>query len=92
EVLSALGMGIAFGLEADFAGMTGKKNFHLSAVMHKAYVSVHEDGTEAAAATASFVERSLDMPQAFRADHPFVFLLRDTRTGCILFLGRLVSP
>ena len=92
EVLSALGMGVAFSLEADFTGMTGKKNFHLSAVMHKAYVSVNEEGTEAAAATASFVERSIELPAAFRADHPFVFLLRDTRNGCILFMGRLVNP
>jgi serpin B len=92
ERLIGMGMPLVFGLDADFSGMTGQRNFHLSAIMHRAYVAVNEDGTEAAAATAALVERSTADMVVFRVDRPFVFLLRDTRTGSVLFLGRLVQP
>jgi serpin B len=66
----------------------------LSAVIHKAFVDVNEEGTEAAAATAveAKSEESIEGPAVFRADHPYVFLIRDNRTCTILFLGRLVNP
>jgi serpin B len=65
-------------------------------VLHKAYVEVNEQGTEAAAATAVVVGvRSAirkDPPREFRADHPFVFLIRDVKTASILFAGRVTTP
>jgi serpin B len=96
DALSALGMPIAFELgKADFSGMTGTRDFAISAVVHKAFVEVEEKGTEAAAATGVVMARTAMVaapPVVFRADHPFFFLIRDTRTGGILFLGRLVRP
>jgi serpin B len=95
ETLSALGMRQAFDrTRADFSGQQdGRDLLFLSAVVHKAYVGVNEEGTEAAAATAVVEEiRSGRAIPVFRADHPFVFLIRDTRNGSILFLGRVVNP
>jgi len=94
ETLSAMGMTDAFSDRADFSGMDGVKDLFISAVIHKAFVDVNEEGTEAAAATA-VVMKSTGMPAPpveFRADHPFVFLIRDTRSGCILFVGRMANP
>jgi serpin B len=94
--LAALGMPVAFDLkQADFSGMTGKRELAISAVVHKAFVEVDEKGTEAAAATGVTMARAsaiLTPPPVFRADHPFLFLIRDNRNGSILFLGRLVRP
>jgi serpin B len=93
DTLVAMGMTDAFG-DADFSGMTGAKDLFISAVIHKAFVDVNEEGTEAAAATA-VVMRPLNgggPPPVFRADHPFLFLIRDTKTGSILFLGRILDP
>jgi serpin B len=94
--LSALGMPAAFDLsQADFSGMTGKRELAISAVVHKAFVEVDEKGTEAAAATGVGFARAsavLAPSPVFRADHPFLFLIRDNRNGSILFLGRLVRP
>ncbi len=95
EVLQSLGMPDAFSLGlADFSGMTGNKDLFISAVIHKAFVDVNEEGTEAAAATAGVMalERVPAPPPVFRADHPFLFLIRDRRTGSILFMGRVVNP
>jgi serpin B len=97
QVLSDLGMPSAFDLDlADFSGMTGIRDLYIAAVVHKAFVEVEEKGTEAAAATAVVMAARGVMhaprPTVFRADHPFVFLIRDVRTGAILFLGRLVRP
>ena len=97
DVLSKMGMPAAFGGGggADFSGINGKRDLSISAVIHEAIVDVNEEGTEAAAATAVLMPRSASIPEptiVFRADHPFVFLIRDHRTGSILFLGRLVNP
>jgi len=94
ETLSALGMPLAFSPQADFSGMDGKRDFILSDVFHKAYVDVNEAGTEAAAATGAVMAlaRSVQRPVVFRADHPFVFLIRDRKSGAILFMGRLEDP
>ena len=91
DVLSEMGMPMAFdAAKADFSGMTTASKLFISDVVHKAFVDVNEEGTEAAAATAVVMEyMSLPLPATFRADHPFVFLIRDNRTGSILFLGAL---
>jgi serpin B len=66
----------------------------ISAVIHQAYVDVNEEGTEAAAATAVVMglKSVPDRVPVFRADRPFVFLIRDARSGSILFLGRMMDP
>lgn len=92
--LKALGMTGAFSAPpADFSGMNGKKDLHISQVVHEAFVDVTEKGTEAAAATAMTfgVTMSVSM-KVFRADHPFVFMIMDTRSRSILFMGRVVNP
>jgi serpin B len=93
--LSALGMPDAFDPNrADFSAMTGKKELFISAVIHKAFVEINEEGTEAAAATGVVVGVTSIPPPAptFKADHPFVFLIRDNASHSILFLGRLLDP
>jgi serpin B len=94
ETLSTMGMPDAFSGKADFSGMTGNRDLFISAVVHKAYVDVNEEGTEAAAATGVTMKlTSIGAPPAvFRADHPFIFLIRDNQTDSILFLGRLANP
>jgi serpin B len=93
KTLQAMGMKQAFTADADFSGMDGRRDLFISAVIHKAYVEVNEEGTEAAAATAVIMTRAAArINPVFRADHPFVFLIRDTRSGSILFLGRVVDP
>lgn len=95
EALKSLGMTDAFALpQADFSDMNGRRDLFLGAVLHKAFVDVNEEGTEAAVVTAVPATR-LAIAVArnrFWADHPFLFLIRDRRTGCILFLGRLKNP
>jgi serpin B len=97
NALRAMGMPQAFGGGADFSGMTGKRDFAISAVIHKAFVDVNEEGTEAAAATAVTM-RALAMrapgppPPVFRANHPFIFLIRDNGSRSILFMGRMTDP
>jgi len=96
NALSTLGMPAAFDAgQADFSGMTGSRDLVISAVVHKAFVEVEEKGTEAAAATGVVMRRAAAAPAPpaiFRADHPFLFLIRDNQSGSILFLGRLVRP
>jgi serpin B len=97
NALSELGMPVAFKPgAADFSGITGTRELAISAVVHKAFVEVEEKGTEAAAATGVVVSARAavvaQQPVIFRADHPFFFLIRDTDTGTILFVGRLVRP
>jgi serpin B len=96
--LQALGMRQAFVPgAANFAGMNGREgDLYIALVVHKAFVDVNEEGTEAAAATAVITQNSSTAPPppppVFRADHPFVFVIRDNKTGSILFLGRLSNP
>jgi serpin B len=96
EVLRSMGMTDAFSAQAaDFSGMTGRRDLFISAVIHQAYVDVNEEGTEAAAATGVVMRLTSAMPDrtpVFRADHPFLFLIRDKTTGSILFLGRVMNP
>jgi len=101
DELKALGMVNAFERKlADFTGIAAPPDpadrLVISQVFHKAFVKVDEKGTEAAAATAIMMERAGGPPPAkpkeFTADHPFLFVIRDLRSGLILFLGRLVDP
>jgi serpin B len=93
ETLAEMGMPSAFGPDADFSGINGKKDLFISKVIHKAFVDVNEEGTEAAAATAVIMMKSaVRRVVEFRADHPFVFLIRDNVSGSILFMGRVVNP
>jgi serpin B len=87
--LAGLGLESLFGPTADLSGMDGTRGLYLTDVVHKAFVEVNEKGTEAAAATGAAGSRS--SPPLFKADRPFLFLIRD-RSGNILFLGRLVNP
>ena len=90
ETLLRLGMPRAFSTAADFSGMDGTRDLWLNEVYHKAFIKVDEWGTEAAAASA--VVGSWSLPYELRIDHPFIFLIRDLRTGAILFLGRVLNP
>ena len=74
--------------------MDGQRELCLSDVLHKAYVAVDEQGTEAAAATGGIVVATfvIQPRHVFNADHPFIFLLRDRQSGVILFAGRLSQP
>ena len=95
--LSALGMQIPFSDDADFSGMTGNKDLKISAVIHKAFIDVDEEKTEAAAATAVVMKMTSmapveRMPIEFRADHPFLFLIKHNESGAILFMGQVTDP
>lgn len=95
--LRELGMPLAFSNGADFSGMLAREELRLGEVIHEAVIEVNEKGTEASAATAVVGETPLVLPAAstpisFRADHPFLFLIRDNHTGSILFLGRVMNP
>jgi len=94
RVLSAMGMPDAFSDKADFSGMNSNHELSISAVVHKAYVDVNEEGTEAAAATGvGMIATSIEAPPpVFKADHPFIFLIRDNKSGSILSLGRMANP
>ncbi len=92
--LAKMGMPLAFDRSrADFSGMSTQDRLYISHVIHKAFVDVNEAGTEAAASTAVVIKReSAPPPATFRANRPFVYLIRHNRTGSILFLGRVADP
>ena len=94
KTLADMGMPLAFTPAADFSGMTGGKDLFISDVVHKAFVEVNEEGTEAAAATGVAMRLTAmpTPPPVFRADRPFVFIIKDNNTGSILFIGRIVDP
>jgi serpin B len=94
DTLAGMGMPIAFSGEADFSGMTGAPGLCITEVLHKAFVSVDEAGTEAAAATAVVVGETAmpGQPVEVTVDRPFIFLIRDIETGAILFVGRVLNP
>jgi len=95
--LKALGMTDAFSGAADFSGISASaaNKLAISAVIHKAFIDVNEEGTEAAAATAVMMVGSAfrpGQPIQFRADHPFLFMIRHEPTGSILFMGHVNNP
>jgi serpin B len=89
DVLTALGMGIAFGSAADFSGIVPGGGLYISKVKHKTFLDVNEEGTEAAAATNVAIATSLRL---FSVDRPFFFVIRETFSGSILFMGRIMDP
>ena len=95
EALKPMGMRVAFDRDkADFSGMTDNpEGLYIGAVIHEACVDVNEEGAEAVAATAVVMKpgNGGGLP-VFRADHPFLFLIRDGKTGSILFIGRVMNP
>ena len=98
QSLENLGMTDAFNPKsADFSGITDPSSLYISNVFHKAYIDVDETGTEAAAATGvvgatSFIAMPITPPIVFNADHPFLFLIRDTQSGSVLFMGQVADP
>lgn len=101
STLEKLGMKAAFDPNAaDFSAMTGDRSLDISAAIHKAYIDLDENGTEAAAATAVMMEMAMAArpmtppppPIIFTADHPFLFLIQDNASGAILFMGRVTNP
>jgi serpin B len=96
DTLQDLGMRRAFGKEADFGGMCDEP-LMIGQVVHKAFVDTNEEGTVAAAATGVTMKPMAAPPQpkqpfVFRADRPFLFVIRDTGTGTPLFVGRIANP
>ncbi|MDD3094927.1 MAG: serpin family protein [Candidatus Neomarinimicrobiota bacterium] len=97
SILQEMGMAEAFSGQANFSGISGKKDLMISEVIHKAFIEIDEKKTEAAAATG-VVMRLTAMPPVprapitFRADHPFLFLIREKHTAAILFMGCLGAP
>jgi serpin B len=92
--LQKLGIKDAF-KKADFSGIDGTHDLYIHLVTHKAMINVDEKGTEAAAATAVVIARqsvAVNEPKEFRADRPFIYLIRDNDTGLILFIGKLLNP
>jgi serpin B len=93
KALTAMGMPVAFSGSADFSGMAGNRDLYIAEVIHKAFVSVDEAGTEAAAATAVIMaDTAVEEPVAMTIDRPFIFLIRDIETGAFLFVGRVLNP
>lgn len=90
-------MKAAFTPSADFSGIAENDPLWISAVIHEALVKVDEEGTEAAAATAVVAAGAAERPASkppveFKVDHPFLYAIRDAKTGAILFLGHVVDP
>lgn len=93
--LNANGMRLAFGDDADFSGISGDLSLYVSAIAQKAFIDVNENGTEATAATIAVVTQKMapgGAPLNINIDHPFIFQIRDTATGAILFMGTVMQP
>jgi serpin B len=97
QTLSEMGMPLPFSDGADFSGMSTQDELKIDKVIHKAFVDVSEKGTEAAGATAVIMTTKSAMPEKeeiiyFKADHPFIFMIRDNTTGQVLFVGVINKP
>jgi serpin B len=94
NILIDMGLDIAFSSNADFSGMNGYGGLFIEKVLHKAFVEVNEEGSEAAAATTVHVlETAMPGPtKVFDADHPFIFLIQHKETDTILFMGSVENP
>ena len=90
EALTQLGMGVAFGRTADFSGVDGTHSLWLDDVVHKSFVTIGENGTEAASASAVYLISGQGPSMCI--DHPFIFLIRDIQTNSIIFIGRVLNP
>jgi serine protease inhibitor len=93
EILSDMGMGIAFTDEADFTNIAPAPPLVINDVTHQAFIETNEEGTEAAAATVIDI-RVTSAPQTiiFNADHPFLYIIRETTTNSIIFMGMVANP
>ena len=91
KTLGELGMPSVF-RGGDFSGMDGSRDLAVSAIIHKAFIEVDEEGSEAAATTAVVMTRGMERPDSFRADRPFIFMIRENKTGLILFSGKITDP
>ena len=94
DTLKAMGMKDAFSDSSDFSGMNGRRDLYISQVFHKAFVEINEEGTEAAASTAVVIKlKSVSLPTpVFRADRPFIFMIKDNASQSILFIGKVCNP
>ncbi len=94
EILRSMGMDVAFSSAADFSGINKNKQLFISFVKHKTYVDVDEEGTEAAAVTVVGIEVAAAPLESFvmRLDRPFIFLIRETASGTVIFLGKITDP
>ncbi len=95
DYLIELGMNIPFTSEANFSGITGRRDLFISKVLHKAFIDVNEEGTEAAAATAVYMELTVNGGSSrvvFDCNHPFMYLIQHKQTGTILFMGSISDP
>lgn len=93
-VLRSMGMEAPFTHAADFSGFTGGPDLFISEVVHKAFVKVDESGTEAAAATAVVMNLTAMpvQPEEMNVNRPFIFLIMDSETDAVLFMGRVMDP
>jgi serine protease inhibitor len=93
QELASLGMGIAFSDQADFSGISTDENLFISDVLHKTFIEVNEEGTEAAAVTSVTVGTTSVGPiNEFVADRPFLFVIKENSTNAIVFMGRMNKP
>jgi serpin B len=96
NTLKKMGMTAPFGGSADFSSMITNQRLYISDVIHKAFIVVNEEGTEASAATGMVMRKTSINPNqkliTFRADHPFIYLIQDNVTGSILFMGKMQDP
>jgi serpin B len=93
KVLSTLGLSVAFDTDANFSGINKNTDLHISEVMHKTFIQVDEEGTEAAAVTSVTIgTTSVGPGMPFVADHPFVFMIKEKYTHAILFIGVMANP
>jgi len=94
EILSSMGMGVAFTDLADFSNITEEADLLINDVTHQAFIETNEEGTEAAAATIvdiGLTSMPLD-PTVFKADHPFIYIIRETTSNSIIFMGAVADP
>jgi len=94
EALATLGMGVAFDdKEADFTGMYGLGGIFIDRIIHKTFLEVDEEGTEAAAATVVAMSlTSIGGGLTVRVNSPFILAIRENHSGTILFIGKIVEP
>jgi serpin B len=93
EPLSSMGMGVAFEKDANFKGMEPEGELFISRVLHKTFVQVDEEGTEAAAVTAvEMMTKAMPQSKEIRFNRPFVFVIHEKTTGAIIFMGKIMQP
>jgi serpin B len=96
KVLTDMGMGIAFSGEADFTGMYKPGEIFIGRIIHKTFLEVDEEGTEAAAATVVEMWETVypggRVYPTVRVNRPFLFAIRESHSGTILFMGKIVEP